>query len=203
MPSLIQRHARRYPFAINAHEKISPTPRRRGDNRTMRLHTAPQSHVRRYSEHRLARLFTWARLWMQWALAAFAQHRDAKTMRPHLERMRRIIACLVFLRACERQPRRRLPAPRARLRRRNSALRILIGARFRRALRGSMLRGRDLPARIHALARIMADPEPAIAALGARLSRRFTRLKPLPAPPALLSLASAAPAPKPALADTS
>jgi hypothetical protein len=170
----------------------------------MRIQIAPQP----YTEHGLARFFTWARLWLQWALAAFAQHAELilqdGSMRAHLERMRRTIACMIFLRACERRPRRRrAPGRNARARTRNSALRILIGAHFRRALRGKTDRGRGLAARIETLARILRDPEPAIAALAARLARRFTRLAPLPAPPRRLCMETTAPGLIPAPADTS
>jgi hypothetical protein len=155
------------------------------------------------TNHRLARLFTLAWLWLAWA-AGFVREQTGgaldPSMRARLVRMRRFAACLIFLHAASRA----LPSPRTPYYgppwpQRSGALRALIGAALRHELRG-----RGGLASIGALMRVLAAPARAIAKLATRLRFGFTRRRRafMPAP-RFIALALHAYEPTPAAADSS
>jgi hypothetical protein len=170
------------------------------------------------SDHRLARLVTWARLWLEWLLGciveAFGERgllgRDVeRAMRRWLKEMAQTIACLLYLRVASALKKHN-PSRAKRLRNtlrgfklhtlpRNSDLRLVIGSSLRRALRGG-----DARALLAKLLRIIRDPSALCAKLAKRLARGFTRTRRLiaSAPPAIVHACDYT-APCAAFADTS
>ncbi|MEJ0058137.1 MAG: hypothetical protein WDM79_00365 [Terricaulis sp.] len=170
------------------------------------------------SDHRLARLITWARLWLEWLLGCIVQAfgergllpRDAEhAVRRWLKEMAHTIACLIYLRVSSAlKPYKSSSAKRPRntprgfalhTMPRNSDLRVVMGSALRRALRGG-----DARALLAKLLRIIRDQSVLCAKLAKRLARGFTRTRRLvaSAPPAMLLTPHLA-APCAALADTS
>jgi hypothetical protein len=170
------------------------------------------------SDHRLARLITWARLWLEWLLGciveAFGERgsmgRDVeRVVRRWLREMAHTIACLLYLRVASsqeahtssgvRRPRNALRGFKLHTMPRNSDLRLVMGSALRRALRGG-----DARALLAKLLRIIRDPSAICAKLAKRLARGFTRIHRLvaSAPPAIV-LTSVVATPCAAFADTS
>jgi hypothetical protein len=154
------------------------------------------------SDHRLARVFTLAWLWLAWAAGFVRDHADGRVdraMRARLIRMRRSVACLIFLRAAKHaMPGPRTPSygpPKAQY---AGALRALLGAALRHELRG-----RGGLASIGALMRVLAAPACAIAKMLARLNIGFTRRRAFAPAPRVIALTPRAPQPAPAAADSS
>ncbi len=140
-------------------------------------------HQRLPTNHRLARLATWAGLWLVWmdAFLAFVCGAHAPLSRQAraiaedwLDRMSAFALKLIVIRAAKRRPAPRVTHRRAsRARMRGGDMRAIIGSRLRRRLRS-----RDLRHRIDAIAALLRDPETAIAALLRRLARGLTRRTP-------------------------
>jgi len=158
------------------------------------------------SDHRLARLLSWAGLWLMRFTACLVT--GAPPPRGLLGDMARYIGKLIFLRAVAMAPRRahvRQHRPRVaprgfRKRQRPSALmRSAVGSALRR-----QLRARGVAARVCALLYALANVDALAAKLAKRLAHRLTRLAAMTAvrPPAAL-LIDAAFAPTPAVADCS
>ena len=163
-------------------------------------------HRNLISDHRLARLLTWARLWLVWALSVLGAL-CGDWLREELDYIARGVVSVLVIKAAKRaRPSKRgrhlrpLHAPRGfRMRAHMSAgRRRFLGARIRRALAG-----RDGSARIAAIQRMLREAERWIAYLARRFGR-LTRMRPivLVAPPAF-ACADAAPARGPAFANTS
>lgn len=172
----------------------------------------PLMHSRKHvpiSPASLPRFIAWAWLWLM-KHAWFLLHGGAEARR-HLLRMRRAISNIIVIRAHHRfiAPKRKLRPPRpsavpSGLAQRTQisgrrALRALIGAELRRSLRA-----RGHGAWLAALFSALLDIETWTEHVLARFKRRLTRLYAitLVRPPARTFL-SHAPAPKPALADSS
>jgi hypothetical protein len=127
------------------------------------------------SQHSLARLKTWAGLWLQWFASVVFTWIDEHTARALLKSHGRTIGYLVFMHACARV----LPKARGRftphhMRRRVSpsgVLRAWMGPELRRALRG-----RDVVSHFFALLTAMRDFESLVARMIKRLKRGLTRL---------------------------
>lgn len=152
------------------------------------------------SDLRLARLFTWARLWLEWAAVYALAFCGARELRRRLLQMRRGVASLILLRASAR-----VTPPPARTRhgpprkRRSGSVRRVVGSDLRRALTG-----RGIAGRFAALLRVLRDPEPFIVKLARRLARGFTRLTHvIPAARTSFTLHTGAPGSAPQSADTS
>lgn len=151
------------------------------------------------TEHRLARLTRWARLFLVWLAGAFAACVPApRRARRRLDAVARMLAQLIFLHAAARvrAPARRANHHHGRLR--ASSWRSIAGAGLRRAMAGE-----DLPARLIAILCVMRDFDAHVARLARRLSCGLTRLRVIP--PARTPAPKLAPAPlSPAIcADTS
>lgn len=147
------------------------------------------------SKLRLARLMSWARLWLTWLAANLTARFGACAPRRRLEPIRTMLAHLLFLHAAARvapRPRTQSPIPNAPPR--AGLLRALVGGGLRRALRG---------ATIGALLAIVGDPEAGIAKLARRLARGLTRRRRNFAAPLAVAWAGDAPALRAAGADTS
>jgi hypothetical protein len=133
-------------------------------------------HVARssISQHSLARLKTWAGLWLQWFASVVFTWIDERTARGLLKSHGRVIGYLVFMHACAHV----LPKARRRfaphhLRRRaapTGVLRAWMGPELRRALRG-----RCVAAHFFALLTAMRDFESLVARMVKRLKRGLTR----------------------------
>jgi hypothetical protein len=165
------------------------------------------AHTRLISRHRLARLAHWARLWLLRACACLLRQ-DARPELPRrVTHMRHVVLALLLHRAAHAvhyrfgaESARAAPlapwAMRGRSKIRTRALRCVVGAHVRRALKE-----RRLNAQIGALIQILHRPARLIARLRKRLARGMTRrLSPAPfAPPApAMRPALFAPAPRPA-----
>lgn len=137
------------------------------------------------SDHRLARLTAWLRLWLIWFVGLCA-HAGTWGGRPRdLDPLARFVAELVIVSAGRRLDVEAFAVKRARHRqgrRVREGLRTQTGARLRRTLRG-----RDWRTRLMAILSVMRDLDTHVSALARRLRRGLTRLrvidpKPTPAP---------------------
>lgn len=127
------------------------------------------------SDHRLARLEAWARLWLIWFVGVCAAWwaSGGGAHRRDLNRVARGVGGLVLNHAALRVRAHMLPYTRNRHGRLNPArFRTMIGARLRRALQG-----RDWPQRLIAIVAVMRDLERHICRLARRLRRGLTRLR--------------------------
>ena len=163
------------PLRHKARPKIYPTENNRGDTAFMRIAPTPP-----LSNHRLARLTAWARLWLVWFVGVCLTHFGAdapqswrRGARRQLGKAARMVAQLIFLHAAARVG----PLPRRAIhrhgrRKQAGGARAIIGAALRRALRG-----KDLPSRLASILTLMRDSEHHIAKLARRLARGLTRLR--------------------------
>ena len=148
------------------------------------------------SNHRLARLTTWARLWLARAAGVLAHFACAlpeefeRNLRAHLDQCAYLLARVIFLRAFARLDRRLLAgikqkAPAAT--RRSACMRAVLGSKLR-----SALRGKDARTKLAALANAVHDAETHIAKLARRLARGLTRRRVFAFAPAFVPSALAA-----------
>ena len=164
------------------------------------------------SNHRLARLLTWARLWLAWAAGVLAQFVGAlpeshqRGVRANLDQCAQLVARVIFLRAfarLDRLDRRNLAGikrkePAGSRRSGGGGFRAVIGSSLRRALRG-----KDARAKLAALADVVRNAEFHIAKLARRLARGLTRRRVFAFAPNLVPLTLTAPFARAASADTS
>lgn len=134
------------------------------------------------TQHRVARLNAWARLWLVWFVGVWASFwRDDRAQAREVARIAKGVAALVILNAMQLMP--ALPRAKHRHGRLNPLReRTVVGARLRRALQG-----RDWRARLMAILTVMRDLDTHAARLVRRLHRGLNRLrvidpKPEPAP---------------------
>lgn len=127
------------------------------------------------SNHRLARLSAWARLWLVWVVGVCAawSANGGCVHRRDLYRVARGLGGIVVAHTARRVRVQTFLSTRNRHGRLNPArLRTVIGARLRRALQG-----RDWPQRLAAIVSVMRDLERHVSGLARRLRRGLTRLR--------------------------
>ncbi len=154
------------------------------------------------SSHRLARLNTWARLWLAWFVWVFLAHfgpdPSQRQARRQLDHAASVVGQMIFLLAAARV---RLP-PRQNHRhgrlKQSGLMRALIGASLRRALKG-----KDAHSRLAAILVIMRDAGQHSAKLARRLARGLSRLRVIVPAPEHAPLFATAPCARAACADTS
>jgi len=142
------------------------------------------------SDHRLARLNAYLRLFLIWFVGVFAVGwaSGARYHRRQLDRIACGVANVVIANACVRLPakaRRRSGNRHGRVK--HASLRAIRGWRLSRALDG-----RDWPSRLAAILAVVRDLDAHVAALARRLRSGLTRLRvidPKPESPPALPLA--------------
>ncbi len=149
------------------------------------------------TNHRLARLNAWMRLWLVWFAGACAAWWSGGASARQLDALAyRVCQLIVINTAARFTPKLRAAHRHGRLKHVRS--RTIVGSAIRRAMRG-----KDGPSRLFAILAIVRDMDRCVAALLRRLRRGLTRLRVIVLQPGSPPLFASASRSAPICADTS